>query len=64
MHSTSDRRRSERDPGVPEADAYEQERSWDDEDEDREEVKISPDVPEADALDQATPAGLDDEDWE
>ena len=48
------------DPTVPEADALEQGREWD-ETEASDDVRLTPDVPEGDALDQARPVPLDDE---
>jgi hypothetical protein len=55
---SAERRRT--DPTVPEADAHEQARDWDDSD-DPEEVRLSVETPESDALDQARPAQLDEE---
>ena len=47
---------------VPEGDAFEQERSWDDsEDDEDQEPNVGLDVPEADALEQARPVPLDEE---
>jgi hypothetical protein len=58
------RARPHRDPTAPEADALEQDRPWDEE-EDREPPRsFEVDVPVEDALDQERDAPLDDEEHE
>lgn len=55
-------KRSRDDGAVPEADALEQARDWEDEDEpESRRPRIPSDVPEADALDQERPVPLDDD---
>jgi hypothetical protein len=49
------------DADVPEADAAEQERGWEDHEESTQERHIPPDAPEADYLDQMRDADLEDE---
>jgi hypothetical protein len=51
-------------PDVPDADAAEQEREWDEHEDEPRRRHIPPDAPEADYLDQMRDADLDDEDWE
>jgi hypothetical protein len=50
------------DADVPEADAAEQERDWDEHEEPPPKGHIPPDAPEADYLDQMRDADLEDED--
>jgi hypothetical protein len=50
------------DADVPEADAAEQEREWEEHEESPPERHIPPDAPEADYLDQMRDADLEDED--
>jgi hypothetical protein len=56
------RSRMSHDADVPEADAAEQERAWDEHEESPPKRHIPPDAPEADFLDQMRDADLEDED--